>query len=212
MMHFVQSNNGGKMIRKRAPGGGRKPRGDFHDKRAQLTTRVTEATRDALEIAAHKSGRSLSQEVEHRLRESLRSNGNGDKADRALAYLIGDITRLVRLTSQRPWQTNRWLIETVKFAIAELLDRLPATDTERPPNLEAFTPEQLGKSFGLQVSINVARADPDNSVTEDWGSEFGGLGVAKTEELRAGAKLREYTAVDVRRDLEIPFQPRRKKP
>jgi len=55
------------MARKRAPGGGRKPAGEFKGKSATITTRVTPATRAALEQAASANGRSLSQEIESRL-------------------------------------------------------------------------------------------------------------------------------------------------
>ena len=43
------------MRRKRAPGAGRKPRGEFKNKSRTLTTRITAATREALERAAKKT-------------------------------------------------------------------------------------------------------------------------------------------------------------
>lgn len=57
--------------RKRAPGGGRKPQGEFSGKTAKMTMRMTLATRAQLEDAAKKSGRSLSQEAEYHLGLSL---------------------------------------------------------------------------------------------------------------------------------------------
>ena len=50
---------------------GRRPRGEFKNKLATISTRVTSDTREALEGAAAKSGRSLSQEIECRLRRSF---------------------------------------------------------------------------------------------------------------------------------------------
>jgi hypothetical protein len=46
------------MVGKRAPGAGRKPRGEFRGKTATLTTRITPKTRAALERASRNSGRS----------------------------------------------------------------------------------------------------------------------------------------------------------
>jgi hypothetical protein len=47
------------------------PRGAYHNKSRVLSTRIREDTRTALEQAASESGKSLSQEIEHRLRRSF---------------------------------------------------------------------------------------------------------------------------------------------
>ena len=57
--------------RKRAPGAGRKPKGEFAGKTATVTTRIMPDTREALEAAALASNRSLSQELELRLSTSI---------------------------------------------------------------------------------------------------------------------------------------------
>jgi hypothetical protein len=59
------------MKRKRAPGGGRKPKGPIKGKSAALSTRITPELRQLLDDAAEEAGRSLSQEVELRLRASF---------------------------------------------------------------------------------------------------------------------------------------------
>src|SRR5205809_413957 len=119
------------MSRKRAPGAGRKPQGEFSNKRAMLATRVTMETRKALDAAARNSGRSLSQEVEHRLRDSLKVS---DRAHRqpeseALAYLVRRLAEIISLISKRRWHRNRWCIETLKFAVTKLLDEVRAGDS-----------------------------------------------------------------------------------
>lgn len=58
------------MKRKRAPGGGRKPLG-VTPMTETLTTRISKETRDALEAAAARGSRSVSREVELRLKLSL---------------------------------------------------------------------------------------------------------------------------------------------
>ena len=55
----------------RAPGAGRKPQGPLINKSSTLTTRVLDSTRRFLEEEAAKAGRSLSQEVELRLRATM---------------------------------------------------------------------------------------------------------------------------------------------
>ena len=47
------------------------PRGEYADKRSVLSTRITADLRDRLENAAKKSGRTLSQEIENRLRQTF---------------------------------------------------------------------------------------------------------------------------------------------
>jgi hypothetical protein len=191
------------MSRKRAPGGGRKPQGEFSSKSAQLATRVTFETRKALDAAAKKSGRSLSQEVERRLRDSLKSSAKAarDRPTAALAYLVTRLAELINAISKRPWTSNRWCIETLKFAVTTLLDQVPADESDRPAHLGAFTPEILGTALGLQIFHNVERADPDGDVSTTWPKEF-----------RPDVEMAALALSDVRRDLNIPFTSRKKDP
>jgi len=191
------------MPRKRAPGGGRKPQGEFSSKTAQLATRVTLETRRGLDAAAKKSGRSLSQEVERRLRDSLKSSAKADR-DRptaALAYLVTRLAELLNAISKHPWNSNRWCIETLKFAVTALLDQVPADESDRPAHLGAFTPEILGTALGLQIFHNVERADPDGDVSTTW-----------LEEFRANFEMAALAFSDVRRDFDIPFTSRKRDP
>jgi hypothetical protein len=191
------------MRRKRAPGGGRKPQGEFSSKSAQLATRVTLETRRGLDAAAKKSGRSLSQEVERRLRDSLKSSAKAarDQPTAALAYLVTRLAELINAISKRPWNSNRWCLETLKFAVTQLLDQVPAHESDRPAHLDAFTPENLGTALGLQVFHNVERADPDDDISATWPRDF-----------RPDVEMAALAFSDVRRDLNIPFTSRKKDP
>ncbi|MGE0652803.1 MAG: hypothetical protein AB7P12_13805 [Alphaproteobacteria bacterium] len=51
------------------------PRGEYQNKSAVLSTRIRADTRKHLQEAAEQSGRSLSQEIEHRLRRSFEDEG-----------------------------------------------------------------------------------------------------------------------------------------
>ena len=86
---------------KRAPGAGRKPQGEYKGKTATLTTRIEPDTRTALEKAAKETGRSLSQEIENRLRRSIASDyGTGEeKHNRAFGRLTVELAGMVHATS-----------------------------------------------------------------------------------------------------------------
>jgi hypothetical protein len=89
--------------RKRAPGGGRKPKGEFAGKTATITTRVQPDTRDALEEAAQASGRSLSQEVEFRLKAGLRKPTQAERRNQALGHAIGFMAEELEKVTGRIW-------------------------------------------------------------------------------------------------------------
>jgi predicted HicB family RNase H-like nuclease len=57
---------------------GRKPLPEGEGKRAPLSMRTTQSLRVKLELAAAQSGRSLAQEVEHRLEQSFIHDALGD--------------------------------------------------------------------------------------------------------------------------------------
>jgi TraY domain-containing protein len=191
------------MARKRAPGGGRKPQGEFSNKRALLATRVTLETRKSLDAAARKSGRSLSQEVEYRLRDSLKISDKVRRqpASAALAYLATRLAETISVISKRPWHSNRWCIETLKFAVTKLLDQVPAREDDQPAHLNNLTPELFGTALGLQVFYSVERADPDDNAAATWPEEF-----------RPDFEIAVHALSNVRRDLNIPFKPRKKDP
>jgi len=111
------------MARKRAPGGGRKPRGEFKNKSRTLTTRITAATRTALERAAKKSGRSLSQEIESRLDISIRRDRDRDhhRHIRALAQAIAFVTERVERATGKCWREDPFTGEALRHAIEFLV-------------------------------------------------------------------------------------------
>jgi uncharacterized protein (DUF1778 family) len=91
------------LARKRAPGAGRKPKGEFAGKSATITTRIRPDTRDALEEAAQVSGRSLSQEVEFRLRASLQKPSDAKQRNQALGYAISFMAEAIEKVTGRSW-------------------------------------------------------------------------------------------------------------
>jgi len=127
--------NSVKMPRKRAPGAGRKPRGEFKGKTMTLTTRITPETRAALERAAKKSSRSLSQEVEHRLNASIRKDyaHNRHPHIRALAEAIAMLTFWLEGRTQKHWNDDPFTAEALRRAIESFVVRFGAAGAPEIP-------------------------------------------------------------------------------
>jgi len=125
------------MAKKRAPGAGRKPRGDYKGKSATLTTRITPETRAAMDRAAQKSGRSLSQEVERRLIDSVRNERNRRSDVRALAEAVAIVAEKVEIATGKQWLQDAFTGEALRRGI-EVLVRHFAPHGARviPPNVE----------------------------------------------------------------------------
>src|SRR5262245_54626156 len=118
--------------RKRAPGGGRKPKGPLKGKTATITTRITPETRVALEGAAAASDRSLSQEIEIRLRHSVGPDEKRAKHIKAAEELIRLAAEETERLTGVSWLTDWFTAEALRHAIDHLLGRFaPAADGER---------------------------------------------------------------------------------
>jgi hypothetical protein len=103
--------------RKRAPGAGRKPKGEFVGKSATITTRIQPSTRDALERAAEAKGRSLSQEVEFRLRAGLKKQTEAQRRNEALACAITLMVEEIEKGTGRSWLEDPFTGLAVRYAI-----------------------------------------------------------------------------------------------
>src|SRR5262249_31004968 len=128
------------MTRKRARGAGQKPRGEFKGKTATLTTRITPKTRADLERAAQKSGRSLSQEVEHRLDGSIRRDREHDRKRhiRALAEAVALVTERVEGATEKRWLDDTFTGDALRHAIEFLVFHFaPHEALEIPAKVEA---------------------------------------------------------------------------
>src|SRR5215470_5538220 len=92
---------------KRASGGGRKPQGGLTGKVETFTTRITAETKFALEQAAAQSGRSVSSEAEHRLRNSLhKPSGAMASHNVALAHAIALLAERIERETKGNWRRD----------------------------------------------------------------------------------------------------------
>src|SRR5262245_15072980 len=114
--------------RKRAPGGGRKPRGDIRGKSATLTSRITASTALALGPEAAASGRSISQVAERMIELGLdrQKERERDTPVKALCYIVAELSALIccfKKEDRKPfeWLTNPFMFEAFKLAIQRFM-------------------------------------------------------------------------------------------
>jgi hypothetical protein len=121
--------------RKRAPGGGRKPKGEFAGLSTPLSIRMPPEMRAQLEAAARKSGRSISQELLTRLNDALKKDRNkaADPAMRALCFLFSSLAYSVHWNMPN-WRSDPYLFRAIKIGICKLLDALEPTGEMKLPD------------------------------------------------------------------------------
>jgi hypothetical protein len=161
------------MTKKRAPGAGRPPKGEFRGKTATLTTRITPAVRAGLEREAAKNGRSLSQEVEKRLATSLVNPQKtrkewGESHVLLLARLVSRLTIGIELSTQKRWHEDRFTADAVRAALDTVVTQLASqTDPQIPPALEKMAKDledrspdhgELADSYRKPAKLGVAFA------------------------------------------------------
>jgi hypothetical protein len=176
------------MTRKRSPGGGRKPVGEFKGKTATITTRVTPETRTALDRRAKGHSRSLSQEIERALREWVYQE-RGHAHVRGLAHAITLLIRTMEGTTQGRWLDDPFTCQAVRLGIETLLFHfgpqgapavpasVAAASAKMPPEAaDRFqTPSGFGerKAFDLVAQIESVPELPKKSwpgvhFPEEW--------------------------------------------
>ena len=142
------------------------PRGSYHNKSRVLSTRIREDTRLALEEAAAHSGRSLSQEIEHRLRRSFDQDEKviikyGSRRNYAVLRLIAN---LMELNSERgeDGHPKEWLDSP--YAFWQLVSALSIVFSE-------LAPPEPGKPAADQAQ-HEAENDSTNDAVRDAAVRF----------------------------------------
>jgi hypothetical protein len=143
------------------------PRGNYPNKSRVLSTRIRADTRQALESAASASRRSLSQEIEHRLRRSfgddrIISEKYGNRQNYALLGLLS------QLFEAAPGPTTSWLHDPENFnhvvhSINAVLTALrPPSAATEPSNTDMF----LGNINAAALADELAAADASMPLTK----------------------------------------------
>ena len=125
--------------KKRAPGAGRKPRGEFQGKSAVLTTRITPETRALLERAAAKGkNRSLSQVAEKAIDEYLRKpkhKPERGKHIRALGEAVMLVAQYIERATGERWIDDAFTGEALRQGCSSLIAHFAPRGTPVTPRL-----------------------------------------------------------------------------
>jgi hypothetical protein len=162
------------MTRKRAPGGGRKPQGEFRGKTATLTTRITTETRQALDSAARKSRRSLSQEVERRLIDSIQKDPSRDRQPhiRALGEAFMMMVHGVERRTGHRWCDDAFTVEAVRHGLNFLISHFGPNGTPTLPKTlkeaAAKLPPELAQHYREPTEIGLSEAGIVITLIERW--------------------------------------------
>ena len=148
------------MVRKKRAG--RRPAGPYSDKRAVITTRITEELRKALEAARERSGQSLSQEIEIRLRNSFNlekqaAQAFGSQENFAFARLliegVAACEGITQGVGPGRWYDNPFATEAAARVAAKLLLAFRPDGPAEPPAHLRWTPDV--ESFADSVALGI---------------------------------------------------------
>lgn len=152
--------------RKRAPGGGRRPQGDFSRLTVPFSVRMPATMRDELKRAAQRRGRTEGQELLGRLQGSFnreREKGR-DPALRAFCFLFSELAQVicVNMELQPEWRFDPWLFHTVKLAIGKLLDRFePPGEMKLPKNWQFVRDANVDERFRTKEERALITESPE---------------------------------------------------
>ena len=159
--NIVQTNKP-RMARKRAPGAGRPPRGEYRGKSATITTRIKPDTRLALEDAARANRRSLSQEIERRLRESLSERQAGHI--RAIGGLAKIATERIEEVTGKDWLSDPFTAEAVRHTVDTVLAHFAPprqaspTVPDRLERVAAAMPSEMAEAYRRPIALGLMQA------------------------------------------------------
>jgi hypothetical protein len=152
------------MARKPVPGAGRPPRGEYTGKSATITTRVKPDTRLALEDAARANRRSLSQEIERRLRESLSSAERQAGHIRVIGELAKIATERIEEVTGKDWLSDPFTAEAVRHTVDTVLAHFAPprqashTVPDRLERLAAAMPSEMAEAYRRPIALGLMQA------------------------------------------------------
>jgi hypothetical protein len=153
------------------------PQGEYENKSQVLSTRIRADTRRALVSAAEKSGRSLSQEIEHRLRRTfIEDNRIEDAFGNRRNYLLMRMIALALEGAYNPEPDSspaNWLDDPVSFDIAtrcanKILEALRPEAPIPPASNDLFESIRRVKPIhdAANLMLAIQKAEPGLSLFE----------------------------------------------
>ena len=144
------------------------PRGEYVGKSSVFSTRIRPDLRKSLEMAAKRSGRSLSQEVEYSLRRSFIEDEKiadafGDRRTYRLMRMMADAidfssAKLVG-AGKHDWLNNPFAFELAKNAIAAVLERVAPEASAALPEYARSAAQSTGEFAASLLWSKVIGAD-----------------------------------------------------
>jgi hypothetical protein len=149
-------------------------KGEFGDKSAVLSTRISAELRSALERSVAESGLTLSREIEHRLRRTFSedekiSEGFGTRRNRALMKMAAMLMQTMHRSDSPDveWLDDPWLFDQYVIRLNALLEacrppaeaRMPAGVYGVPALDNEETHRIVSRGKALQLLQDVQRAD-----------------------------------------------------
>jgi Arc-like DNA binding dprotein len=127
---------------KRAPGGGRKPRGEFDQLTSPFSLRMPNDLRKQLEAAAKNNGRSVGQELLRRLNDSFSRDYSKDRdpTTRALSFLLAELIEKIQwLYLPVVRLDNPFFLRAVRAGFAKVLKAIePKGKIPQGPSMQAL--------------------------------------------------------------------------
>jgi hypothetical protein len=158
-------------------GTGGKPGGEFSSKTSVLSTRITQDLRDALAAASAASGRTLSQEIEFRLRSTFAESPRIDPQTATILEILGMVISQLRSPNPKKtatrWYDDRYLWHQVVSAALTILN-LYRPRTAKPiiftPPYKILEGRDQGATFAGMLVNDVVAADPAVPMTSPGAS------------------------------------------
>jgi hypothetical protein len=150
--------------RKRAAGGGRKPRGEFSQLTSLFAVRMPKDMRKQLESNAAERNQSVAQRLLWHLRQSFNREREKerDPALQGLLFMIGQLAE--RFGGQKDWRTDLLYFRAFKLAVGKLLDEI-----EEPPGpmvlgegRQKELKERFHDSEVLKILTDVVYSSPES--------------------------------------------------
>jgi Arc-like DNA binding domain len=144
---------------KRAPGGGRKPQGEFDELTSMFSLRMPQDIRGQLDAAAEKNGRSAAQELLARLHNSFgrERDKSRDPATRALCFLFSELQSKIAGRASR-WHKDPFRFRALTLAIMGLLNELQPQGEMKRPSLALKHPwDRLSKETQAELQEKMAK-------------------------------------------------------
>jgi predicted transcriptional regulator len=152
------------MPKTRAPGGGRKPRGDYRGNSKILTVRVRPEMRTALERLANRNDRSLSQEIQRGLNDWIGRHARPKPHIGALAHAVALLAEAVEEATGKGWHEDAFTGEALRHAVEFLIFHFAPTPdgpAPVPPRVEEAAmrmPPSMRERARTAADVGTSRA------------------------------------------------------